>query len=303
MHPAIRINLRALVPVVPIVVFLVAMGVTWLIIAKVGGNVDTVVGLPLLAIGGVVLLLATLALVTVSLGILELTDKTQALALPEGSIRAVIALSLVVLFAIFAVFLYQGLAKGSSFERIESAFTRQQFLQANPGARDLLVVEGPAECSKEGASLPAAARCTFSVRYQNSAASEDFAKQMLTLIGTLMTAVVSFYFASKAVADAQKTDGAGAPPTLNTVTPASHLIGKDGSPIRMEISGLNLNSIKEVRLTNLGNHLDATNVTSSDSVVRCDVAVADNTARGAWDVTIVDGRGRSASKTGAVTIT
>ncbi len=45
-------------------------------------------------------------------------------------------------------------------------------------------------------------------------AGTDLAKQLLVLIGTLVTAVASFYFGSKAVADAQAAAaGVSAPPT------------------------------------------------------------------------------------------
>ena len=53
--------------------------------------------LPLVAISGVVILLGTLALVAVVFGFLSLDDPKQALGLPEGSIRAVIALALLVI--------------------------------------------------------------------------------------------------------------------------------------------------------------------------------------------------------------
>ena len=39
----------------------------------------------------------------------KLADPTQALGLPEGSVRAVIALSLIVIFVITVVFLFEGL--------------------------------------------------------------------------------------------------------------------------------------------------------------------------------------------------
>jgi hypothetical protein len=69
-----------------------------------GGNVQSEVGLPVLAIAGVIPLLLALGLVSVAFSIFDLDDKSQALALPEGSVRAVIALSLVVLFAILTIF-------------------------------------------------------------------------------------------------------------------------------------------------------------------------------------------------------
>ena len=67
--------------------------------------------LPLLAIAGIVCLLLTLILAAIVFAKVGLADKTQALALPEGSVRAVIALGLLVIFAIVSVYLYGSLAE------------------------------------------------------------------------------------------------------------------------------------------------------------------------------------------------
>ena len=68
--------------------------------------------LPILAIAGILALLDALALVSIAFAAFGLDDKTKALALPEGSVRAVIALSLVVLFAkSCSIFLYASLSQ------------------------------------------------------------------------------------------------------------------------------------------------------------------------------------------------
>src|SRR4051794_26791544 len=59
-----------------------------------GGVQDNVTVLPLLAIGGVIVLILVLTIVAMIFSILGLTNQGQAMGLPEGSIRAVIALSL-----------------------------------------------------------------------------------------------------------------------------------------------------------------------------------------------------------------
>ena len=76
--------------------------------------------LSLLAIGGVIVLILLLTVVATIFSVLGLTDKTQAMGLPEGSIRAVIALSLIVLFAILSVFLYQGVSLGGQINTIKN---------------------------------------------------------------------------------------------------------------------------------------------------------------------------------------
>ena len=83
---AILTGLAALVVV--IVLSLVFGGMTKLVLLG-----ET--ALPLLAIGGVVVLVLLLTAVAIMFSILNLTDPRQAMGLPEGSIRAVIALSLI----------------------------------------------------------------------------------------------------------------------------------------------------------------------------------------------------------------
>lgn len=255
--------------------------------------------LPLVAIGGVVVLVLLLTAVATMFSILSLTNNTQALGLPEGSIRAVIALSLIVLFAILSVFLYQNISKGTGPVAEIKQMTpadRSLFFQTHTNARDIQSVESTV---KPG---------TYDVSYRSSnPASEDFAKQLLVLLGTLMTAVTSFYLGAGSVTSGVKagSDAAGgpaaAPPTLSGINPPSHALAS-GGPLHLEIKGANLNGIKQVKITKDGVEIIATNVTSSQSAVVCDLDVSTATS-GAWNVEVNDGGANSASLPGALTIT
>jgi hypothetical protein len=68
--------------------------------------------LPVLLVSGAVALLLSLALLVVIMRHQELTDPRFALGLPDGSIRAVIALLLILLFFITSVFLYSNGRRG-----------------------------------------------------------------------------------------------------------------------------------------------------------------------------------------------
>lgn len=65
--------------------------------------------LPLLVIVGVAGLLASLTVAAVVFTAVNLADPEQAVGLPKGSVRALIALSLIIIFAITATFLYKTL--------------------------------------------------------------------------------------------------------------------------------------------------------------------------------------------------
>src|SRR2546430_10965522 len=83
-------------------------GLTWF-----GGTQETITNAPvmltLVVIAGVIGLLAVLMMAALAFSAVKLADPAQALGLPEGSVRAVIALSLIVIFVITVVFLFGNL--------------------------------------------------------------------------------------------------------------------------------------------------------------------------------------------------
>lgn len=110
---------------------------------------DNGIQLPMLIVLALVALLGGIAFVVIAFGIFGLKDRTQALGLPAGSVQAIIALSLILLFVTMTVF--------------------------------LVVQIKDADAAKP---------------------SVDIAKQVLTVLGTLVTAVSSFYFGSRSTSDA-----------------------------------------------------------------------------------------------------
>jgi hypothetical protein len=210
------------------------------------GFAPTEVKLPIIAIAGVFLLLGALAIVSVAFSLFELSDKTQALGLPEGSIRAVIALSLIVLFAILSVYLYASLTS----QKPDSPNT-------------------------------------------------DFAKQLLVLVGTLVTSVASFYFGSRAAASGSAGgDVPRAPPEIRGIDP-QRLTADAASPL--EIRGDRLDLVKEVKITSGSNQLVASDVVSNASTVRCRLGLPPD-AVGTWDVIVTDGIGRTSRLPSALMI-
>lgn len=87
-------------------VSLVFVGV--IVTIGLAGNGNQTLALPLLLITGIVVFLGALASLVVIFRRQGLANRDYALGLPDGSIRAIIALSLILLFAILAVFLYIG---------------------------------------------------------------------------------------------------------------------------------------------------------------------------------------------------
>jgi hypothetical protein len=188
-------------------------------------EMHSIVGLPVLAIFGIMILFGALALISTVFARLSLSCATEALALPPGSIRAAIALALIVLFALISVMLYQSLSKPYSVEHM--SVSQKNALVQEPSNRVLGVIPEPCKpappaqgaSSSAGAAGQAEAACTpaemlYTVHLRQSPGSEatDLAKQLLILIGTLMTSVTSFYFAAR-------TTEAAAKSVLNALNP------------------------------------------------------------------------------------
>jgi hypothetical protein len=185
----------------------------WMLYKLLGRDND-VIQLPVLVITGVMALFATLALVAVTFSVAGLTDPTQALGLPEGSVRAAIALSLIVIFAITSIYLYSSLSEADA---------------SSPGV--------------------------------------DFAKQVFAVVGTLMTAVASFYFASRASATAAAPTVSS--PELISIEPAQRL-RQDGLTVKdAKIKGKNLELTKSVTLEKGATKVAASDVLSNAELITC----------------------------------
>ncbi len=287
---------KAIMAAITVVVLIVLFYVVYALIGKICAvNLGAEVKLPLVAIAGVILLLLVLAVVSVAFGVSGLSDKTQALALPEGSVRAVIALALVVLFATLSVFLFESMATGSP--RTAPNLTEAQkkdFLQNNKTATDIVVAE-----TGEGTAK------IYTIDYRDpiNKQSEDLAKQLLTMLGTLLTAMASFYFGTRAVSSTtQAGNSMKVTPHLRNVDPPSHSRAK-GVLNDLQVLGDNLNSIKQVKIVNQGKQILATEVVSNDSVVKCNIPVDATTPTGKWDVVAIDSTSQSASLPSALEIT
>ncbi|MGP0093063.1 MAG: hypothetical protein ACLPKB_24440 [Xanthobacteraceae bacterium] len=268
-------------------IFLIVVAVLALvgIVAFVGRwwPTDPVLALPIAVIGGVFVLLVTLALVAVAFALLGLADKSQALALPEGSIRAVIALSLVMLFTIVSIFLYNSLSNSGTIQTIHDLTDQQQkeFVSKIPSANIVLVQP----VSQDGSTK-------FTIYYQNSShAAEDFAKQLLVLLGTLVTAVASFFFGANSVAgvvgNASKVQ-APSPIKLMGTDPGS--LKRDGSVQDLRVLGENLSQVNDIRLVKDGETINITQVTSGGSEAAGKVKIDNTRQAGKWDVIVSDGQ-------------
>jgi hypothetical protein len=149
--------------------------------------------LALIIIFGVITLLSSLVIASVVLTVLNLANPNESLGLPAGSVRAIIALMLILIFAIMSIFMYQYLNDPVTTHKI----TIESFTNSTSGNQTII-------------------ESTETIR-GTSEAMIDFAKQTLTTLSTLVVALAAFYFGTRSVAQAQKTQA-----TVSlTITPDS----------------------------------------------------------------------------------
>ncbi len=164
---------------------------------------QTTSSLALLMLGGVVALILVLGGLASAYAAMNLSNHSHALALPQGSIRAVLALSLVVIFVGVSAFLFLGLSAPRDTMQIRelSKVTEDQ-LKGIPGEFIVLKVPrktaGEDEKDEKGAQLFDA---TIFIRGFTEA-SADLAKQIFTTIATVLVTVIGFYFGSRSAAAA-----------------------------------------------------------------------------------------------------
>src|SRR5665213_2049200 len=190
----------------------VAFALVWILIKVTGYSLvdatgqttslnDTIslnhtISLPLIVIVGVTLLLIVIALVAFSFSVLGLSSARDALGLPDGSVRAIIALMLLVLFSIMSIFLYNSIA--SRAPQTLTHVTQRGIDDLRSHA--LLIRQEP---EKNIGAQAAASETTYTATFRElNGPADDIAKQLIVMLGTLVTAVASFYFGSASVASA-----------------------------------------------------------------------------------------------------
>lgn len=214
---------------------LIASGVFLLVAGIAGyhafptGN-ETSLTLSAVVLVGFTLIVMLMAVLVIVFRVLGLADWKQALALPEGSVRALIAFSLVLVFVCLAAFLYNSVnnvdlssgAKVSKISKEELDNLRTIFVVLAEPARDeqgapvyepKLDGKGAPQyelkSDDKGASVPDTTRplfdkakplynATYYARHSKDAT--DFAKQIFTTLATIFVSVISFYFGSSATA-------------------------------------------------------------------------------------------------------
>ena len=175
------------------------------------------IGLPIVALFGIMMLVGTLALTSTLFSRLGLARRSEPLAMPPGSVRATIALALIVLFAIIVnstqrpsgnPYQITGLTLDAKNEILKDG--KLQILVSSVGPCAATVAKTPKPANPRDLAPPPDVQSTacgpadqrFSVTVQPgpSPSAVELSKQLQAQIVQLLSTVIAFYFATRAVA-------------------------------------------------------------------------------------------------------
>ncbi|WP_319580578.1 hypothetical protein [uncultured Methanospirillum sp.] len=106
---------------------------------------------------------------------------------------------------------------------------------------------------------------------EKSRAGEDIAKQIITTVSTLVVAVAGFYFGSKAAGGAG--GNVSAVPVIRSINPTQ---AKRGKEIDFNVTGLNFELVREVKLISDSIEIPCKDVTSNSTLVVCKLKIPDD---------------------------
>lgn len=179
--------------------------------------------LSLVFVAAAVVLILVVCTLTIVLKRLRLTNSEEPMGLPRGSIRAVIALLLILLFFIAAIFLFNSTLLGG--ERKDS-----RSIQGMDSTRFSAI---PTDQILSASTRTVGTQTVYDVvlypASSGTPTSDDLAKQLVTTLATLVTAVAAFYFGANSVRGAAKDAAAQAPPHGPVTVPDPSGSGSDGS--------------------------------------------------------------------------
>lgn len=159
--------------------------------------------LPILLVAAVLGLLGSLAGMIPMYHRATLTTPEHALGLPPGSVRALIAVSFIIMFLITAVFLQ--IRSGVSDRGVLEGVTPEEFavLQANDG---IVVLDATLD---EGGTTR-----TVEIGIRPTENETQFADRMFSTVSTIVVALTAFYFGNRSVVTARQVLGGGASITI-----------------------------------------------------------------------------------------
>ncbi len=183
-----------------------------------------------LLIAGFVTVTLLLYVGTIVLRALGLGTRREAMGMPEGSIRALIAMSLILIFAIIGILVFR--SGGDGTIETSTGITRDDIRLLRDSGAEILDIDA-------AGVAPDGTEPVFDVRLRSPmpAAAHDFGLQLMTTVSTLVVAVAGFYFGSRSVSAATRALGGGrASTSVRIASPGSpHFVTDWSAPVDIEV--------------------------------------------------------------------
>jgi hypothetical protein len=181
---------------------------------------DPEIMMGILVIFSIATLMTVLFILAAGFTSMSLADPKQALGLPEGSIRAMIALVLIMVFIIFGIFLFRKVGQpdksylGREIDKVDVI---------PDGTKTSFLFEKIRKVDKENSKGEVTDENNYYV-YAVAETSEEgkrLAQQLIAKVGTLVVAIASFYFGTTMESSAAKKEreGISAVPVIKDTTP------------------------------------------------------------------------------------
>jgi uncharacterized protein YxeA len=274
------------------VVMLVLLGVCILTMVSlffIGKSVGDEIRMGILVVGSIATLMNVLYLVAAGFSEIQLTDAKQALGLPEGSIRAMIALILIMVFIIFGIYLFRSVSAGKptfvEFVPVENKIDYEKHKEKNFRVQPInkTVKEKVKDAQgKDTAEEKDAEKLVGHAIYEVTEVGADargLAQQLVTTIGTLVVAVAGFYFGSSTIRGLRKDTTVV--PTIRKIDPTA---GKQEGSIPLTIEGDGLLKAKHVWIESGDAKTYCTDIVAENAKIVCKLQLLKEQKIGKYDL-------------------
>jgi len=233
--------------------------------------------LPILLVTSIVSLLAALSAMVAVFTTLRLSNREYALGLPQGTVRAVIAISLILIFMTTSIFLSGRLQETTVVSKNFPEEQLQNFQER--------IVSMEVKTDSAGNKI-----YEVTLIQEVNQATIDFAKQILTTISALVIALVGFYFGSRAASQRQEEHHTDIP-FISSIDPNEAV---QGETVSVTIYGRNFHAPREIKLIHERQEITAANkdLTWNSTTIRCTFVIPHDAKAQTWDLIVVNENGR-----------
>jgi hypothetical protein len=236
---------------------------------------------------GIAAFIGIMNLLSVSSHLIGITNAAQPFGLPEGTVRAILTIAFIVLVGVLASFL---LTNSSGREPFGDPIVMRGIAAKDADS----IVQRLLPDSLASIERSTGDKVDIQVRPKRDyRLADDVAKQILTMLSTILAAMIGFYFGAQtpgALPQSGRTNESDKrTPTLTSIDPSTLMA--DGTPQTLVITGTNLNKVQTVSIENESTR--SRNATSfkvdSAEQVTAVFTLNSNTPAGDWVVVVSDG--------------